>query len=145
MPKAKLSTMSLYYEIRGKGHPLLLISGINADSASWAGVCEKLAKYFRVITFDNRASGRSSMPKGRYSVREMAEDAAGLLNYLQIKKCHVVGHSMGGYIAQVMALRHPERICKLVLEATAPASSIRNDVLLKDLWDVSKRAVITKN
>lgn len=123
---------SIYYEIRGKGYPLLLISGLNSDSASWAGVCGKLAKHFRVITFDNRASGRSYMPKKRYSIREMADDAIGLLDRLHIKKCHVIGHSMGGYIAQELAIYYPKRIGKLILEATAPASSIRNNMLFND-------------
>ncbi|HPM42249.1 MAG TPA: alpha/beta fold hydrolase [Candidatus Omnitrophota bacterium] len=133
MPKVKLNNVSLYYEIHGDGYPLLLISGINADSASWAGVCDKFAKHLRVIIFDNRASGRSGMPKGKYSISDMAADTTGLLDHLKIKKCHVIGHSMGGYIAQEMALNYPERIERLVLEATAPASSIRNNVLLKDL------------
>jgi pimeloyl-ACP methyl ester carboxylesterase len=128
-----MSKPSIYYEIRGKGYPLLLISGLNSDSASWAGVCGKLAKHFRVVTFDNRASGRSYMPRKRYSIREMANDAIGLLDRLHIKKCHVIGHSMGGYIAQELAIYHPERVSGLILEATASVSSVRNNMLFKDL------------
>ena len=109
-----------------------MISGLNSDNASWAGVYDKLAKHFRVIVFDNRASGRSDTPKNRYSIREMADDAIGLLDHLQIKKCHVIGHSMGGYIAQELAIYYPERVGKLVLEATAPVSSKRNNVLFND-------------
>ena len=128
----KKGNPSLYYEMHGKGYPLLLISGLNADSASWAGVCGKLAKHFCVIAFDNRRSGRSDKPKKRYSIREMADDAIGLLDHLQIKKCHVIGHSMGGYIAQEMAIFYPERIEKLILEATAYVSSARNNMLFND-------------
>lgn len=132
MPKVKLNTISLYYETHGKGHPVLLISGINSDNANWAGVCGKLAKHFRVIALDNRASGRSDTPDNKYSIREMADDATGLLDHLQIKKCHVIGHSMGGYIAQELAIYYPERVDKLILEATAPISSARNNMLLRD-------------
>lgn len=132
MPRVKLSSISLYYETHGKGHPLLLISGLNADNASWAGVCDKLAKHFRVIAFDNRASGRSDTPDKKYSIREMADDAIGLLDHLRIKKCHVIGHSMGGYIAQELAIYYPERVGKLILEATAPVSSARNNMLFND-------------
>ena len=132
MPIAKLKNISLYYEIHGKGYPLLLISGLNSDHASWAGVCAKLAKHFRVIAFDNRSSGRSNTPDKVYLIREMADDAAGLLDHLRIKRCHVIGHSMGGYIAQELAIYYPERVGKLVLEATASVSSARNNILLND-------------
>jgi pimeloyl-ACP methyl ester carboxylesterase len=132
MPKARLDAISLYYETHGNGHPLLLISGLNSDNASWSGVCGKLAKHFRVITFDNRGSGRSDTPDKAYSIREMAEDAIALLDYLKIKKCHVIGHSMGGYIAQMLAIYYPERIGKLILEATAPVSTARNNMLISD-------------
>ena len=132
MPKVKLSVISLYYEIHGSGHPVLLISGLNADNASWSGVCSRLAKDFRVILFDNRGSGRSDTPDKRYSIRDMADDAIGLLDHLRIERCHIVGHSMGGYIAQEIAIHYPERVDKLVLEATASVSSTRNNILLND-------------
>jgi Predicted hydrolases or acyltransferases (alpha/beta hydrolase superfamily) len=132
MPRVKLSNAFLYYEIHGEGHPVLLISGLNSDSASWFGVRGRFAKYFRVVTFDNRASGRSGMPKHKISIRDMARDAIALLDHLKIKKCHVVGHSMGGYIAQEIAINYPERVGKLVLEATAASSSQRNNRLFHD-------------
>ena len=132
MPRVRLSDISLYYEIHGKGHPILLISGLNSDSASWAGVCGKFAEYFGVIVFDNRASGRSDTPDKKYSIREMADDAIGLLDHLQVKKCHIIGHSMGGYIAQELSIYHPERVGKLILEATASVSSVRNNMLFND-------------
>lgn len=132
MPIAKLKKMSLYYEVHGTGYPLLLIAGLNSDNASWANVGHRLAKHYSVIVFDNRGSGRSGMPKRKYSIRDMADDAIGLLDHLHIKKCHVIGHSMGGYIAQEMAIHHPERIGKLVLEATATNTSTRNVMLFSD-------------
>ncbi len=132
MPRVNLSNISLYFEIHGKGHPILLISGLNSDNASWASVGNKLAKHFRVIVFDNHGSGRSDTPNKKYSIREMADDAVGILDHLKIKKCHVMGHSMGGYIAQEFAIYYPERVGKLILEATAPISSTRNNILFND-------------
>lgn len=131
MPKNKI--LGLHYEIHGKGDPVLLISGLNADSASWIGVLGKFAKHFCVITFDNRGSGRSDAPDKKYSIRTMAEDAIRLLDHLGIEKCHILGHSMGGYIAQQIATDYPHRVGKLVLEATAPVSSARNNMLFNDL------------
>ena len=125
--------MKLYYEIQGNGEPLLLIAGLGSDNASWAGVRGKLAKHFRVIAFDNRGSGRSGDPDKKYSISDMADDAMGLLDKLGIKRCHVIGHSMGGYIAQDIAIRYPERVGKLILEATAPVSTARNNELFADL------------
>ena len=132
MPKINTNGLSLYYEVHGRGEPLLLIAGLDSDSSSWAGVCSKLAKHFRVVVFDNRASGRSDTPNKKCSIHEMADDAIGLLDHLRIKKCHVIGHSMGGYIAQKLAIYYPERIGKLILEATAPVSSARNNMLFND-------------
>ena len=102
MPRAKLNNISLYYEIHGKGDPVLLIPGLNADSASWAGVYLKLARHFHIIRLDNRSSGRSDTPKKRYSIREMADDAIGLLDHLRIKKCHIIGHSFASKVIQFL-------------------------------------------
>jgi len=129
MPRTRIGALSLYYEIHGEGHPLLLIAGLNADHASWIGVRGRLARHFRVIVFDNRGSGRSDVPDTPYSIRDMAGDAAGLLDHLRIQKCHVIGHSMGGYIAQELALSYPERVGRLILEATSCVSSVRNTML----------------
>lgn len=139
MPKAKLNDISLYYEIYGDGTPLLLIAGLGSDSASWLGVVNGLSKYFRTIIFDNRGCGRSDVPRGAYSIRNMADDAVKLLDALEIKRAHIIGHSMGGYIAQQLAINYPERIGKLILESTAPVSSKRNNILFEDIYNQLKR------
>lgn len=123
----------MYYEVRGRGKPLLLLSGLNSDSTSWAGVRPALEKRFKVIVFDNRGSGRSTVPPGPYTIRDMASDAAALLDALGISRCGVVGHSMGGYIAQQLAADRPGLVDGLVLEATAAVSSRRNNALFRDL------------
>lgn len=139
MPKAKLKDIALYYEIHGKSFPLLLIAGLGSDSSSWLGVIGKLSKNFQVIVFDNRGSGRSGIPEKKYSIRQMADDAIGLLDCLNIKKCHVIGHSMGGYIAQELAINYPERVDKLILESTSSISSKKNNALFLDFYKELQR------
>lgn len=120
MPRLQTRDIIIYYEEAGQGDPILLITGLGADLQSWALTAPELAKHFRVVTFDNRGAGRSSAPDRPYSLEGMADDAAGLLDALEIEKAHILGLSMGGYIAQEFALRHPNRVNQLVLLSTAP-------------------------
>lgn len=121
MPRLQTRDIIIYYEEAGQGDPLLLITGLGADLQGWALNAPALAKHFRVITFDNRGAGRTSAPDRPYSIEQMADDAAGLLEALGIERAHVLGLSMGGYIAQELALRHPKKVNKLILVATAPS------------------------
>ena len=130
MPTAKIKDIQMYYETCGTGQPLLLIAGLGCDIQAWLTVIPQLAKDFQVIAFDNRGVGRSDIPETSYTIRQMAEDTVGLVDYLNIKTTDIMGHSMGGYIAQEIAINYPERVRKLILESTAPASSARNDMLL---------------
>lgn len=119
----------LYYEVRGAGTPLVLIAGLGADGASWSGVATRLPKSYQTITIDNRGAGRSKIPEKPYTVATMAEDVLRLLDHLKIPKAHILGHSLGGYIAQEFAIRYPERVDRLVLSSTAAVSSGRNNAL----------------
>jgi pimeloyl-ACP methyl ester carboxylesterase len=120
MSIAKIGSLDLYYEEHGAGEPLLLIMGLAADSTAWMFQVPEFAEKYRTIVFDNRGVGRSSKPAGPYSIHEMADDAAALLDVLHVQRAHVVGVSMGGMIAQELALRHPERVHGLVLACTFP-------------------------
>jgi pimeloyl-ACP methyl ester carboxylesterase len=120
MSIAKIGSLDLYYEEHGAGEPLLLIMGLAADSTAWMFQVPEFAEKYRTIVFDNRGVGRSSKPAGPYSIHEMADDAAALLDVLHVQRAHVVGVSMGGMIAQELALRHPERVHGLVLACTYP-------------------------
>jgi len=118
MPKVQVNGIDIYYEIRGTGYPLVLISGLGYTLWQWHKMIPGLVKHYRVIAFDNRGIGRTDKPAGPYSSDLLAEDTAGLLEALEVERAHVIGHSMGGFVAQALALNHPEKIDKLVLCAT---------------------------
>ena len=115
MPYAQSNGINLYYEERGTGEPLLLIMGITAPGSVWEKHVAFWEPHFRCILFDNRGVGRSDKPAGPYSSAQMADDSAGLLDALNIPKARVAGVSMGGIIAQQLALRHPEKVQSLLL------------------------------
>lgn len=120
MPTANVNGTELYFEEHGSGVPLLCIMGFAADSLGWTMQTPDFATRHRTIVFDNRGVGRSAKPAGPYAIAAMADETAGLLDHLNIAKAHVLGLSMGGMIAQELALRHPNRVDRLVLAATFP-------------------------
>jgi len=108
--------VKLYREERGDGQPLLLISGLGYALWSWQRQLPAWSRSFRLIAIDNRGTGRSPKPPGPYSIEAMADDAA---EALEGRTAHVAGFSMGGYIAQTLALRQPRLVDRLVLVCTA--------------------------
>ncbi len=131
MPIAKLDHIKLYYEVHGKGEPLLMLTDLADDIQTWQFIISNLSKHFQLILVDNRGSGRSDTPNTEYSIEQFADDSIALLDFLNISQAHLLGHGMGGFIAQEIAIRHPERVLKLVLECTAPYSTIRNNQLYR--------------
>jgi pimeloyl-ACP methyl ester carboxylesterase len=109
----------LYYERAGSGEPLLLIQGMSATRLAWGPELRgELEPSFETIVFDNRGMGSSGRAELPFEVADMAADTAALLDALEIESAHVVGISMGGMIAQELALAHPERLRSLTLGCT---------------------------
>jgi 3-oxoadipate enol-lactonase len=116
---AIVNKIRVHYEVAGHGDPVLMINGLSAPAANWALQVRALATHFRVITFDNRGVGETELsPEPVYTMAQLADDAAGLLRLLKIPRAHVIGSSMGGTIAQELALRHPRLVRSLVLACT---------------------------
>jgi 3-oxoadipate enol-lactonase len=120
MPLARNGSVELYWESAGHGPPVLLIAGQGMTLHGWWATVPVLARSFRVIVFDNRDTGRSSRVMFPYTVAQMADDAVAVLDSAGESRAHVYGISLGGSVAQEIALRHPERVHGLVLGASTP-------------------------
>ena len=118
MPTAKVGDVNIYYESHGDGEALLLIMGYGAYSGHWAPVIPHFSREYRVIVFDNRGTGRSDKPNMPYTIKMMADDAKGVLDAVGIDSAHVLGESMGGMIAQEVALNYPNKVISLILGCT---------------------------
>jgi 3-oxoadipate enol-lactonase len=116
--KVAVNGVELYVEQAGSGPDIVFISGLADEGACWVDQVAGLRDRYRVTTFDNRGVGRSSTPPGEFRIADFAADAVGLLDALELDSVHLVGSSMGGAIAQEIAIRHPERLRSLVLNGT---------------------------
>ena len=110
--------MKLAWESRGEGPPLLLIQGLGYGRWGWEPIVPGLAERHRVVFFDNRGIGDSDKPEGPYTAAQMAGDALQVLDEAGIERAHVLGASLGGMIAQELAVVAPERVDRLVLCCT---------------------------
>jgi len=113
-------SVRLAYEVHGEGAPVLLIHGWGYGLWGWEPVVGPLASHYRVVAFDNRGVGGSDVPPGPYTVADMAEDAVAVLDAAGLRTAHVVGTSLGGMIAQEVALDFPDRVDRLILACTTP-------------------------
>lgn len=118
MPNIQANGINIEYECHGDGEPLLLIAGLGYDRWMWHQMVPYLAEHFQVISYDNRGAGGTDKPAGPYTAQLLADDAAALLRTLGISQAVIMGHSMGGFIAQAFALSYPEMVSKLILSAT---------------------------
>ncbi len=119
MGKVHVGDIDIYYEIHGGGEPLVLIEGLGYAAWMWFKQVPQLSKHFQVIIFDNRGVGHTDKPDVEYSIKMFAGDTAGLLKALGIPRAHILGVSMGGFVAQEFALAYPEMIKKLILCSTS--------------------------
>src|SRR3954466_8081678 len=110
----------LYWEESGAGAPLLLIQGLGWSAEMWYSLIPELETAYRVIRYDARGIGRSDGPPGPYPIERMADDALAVLGAAGVERAHVLGVSLGGIVAQEIALRHPTRVVSLLLGCTHP-------------------------
>ena len=138
MPEIETNGQTIYYEEHGEGEPLLCVMGLSADTLAWVLQVPAFSERYRTIIFDNRDVGQSSRATGEYEIADMAQDALGLADALGLDSFHVLGVSMGGAIAQEMALAAPERVRTLTLAVTFPAGSAWARTLA-DVWGARVR------
>ena len=127
--KAKLNDVELYYELYGKGDPIIFLHGWLDDCSVWNHYIESLARKYKVIIYDHRGHGRSDKPEGNYSIKTLANDLYALIQRLDIGKVTLVGHSMGGMTALVFALDHPDILQKVVLVGACAKIPILNRII----------------
>ncbi|MCW2544820.1 MAG: Lipase/esterase [Frankiales bacterium] len=108
----------IWWDSIGDGDPVLLLNGLSSPSGTWFRLRRVLAERFRVLTIDNRGTGLTGAPPGHYPIAVFAQDALAVLDAAGVDRVHVVGHSMGGLIAQELALEAPDRVRSLVLAGT---------------------------
>jgi 3-oxoadipate enol-lactonase len=118
MPKVKVGDINIYYEVHGKGEPLVYINGAGGNTTQCYGYIPVYSREYRLILFDNRGSGQTDAPDIPYTMEMLADDLAGLLDAIGIDAAFIFGVSFGGRIAQHFALRYPEKTLGLILGAT---------------------------
>lgn len=123
MPYVKAKDgVEIYYEVSGRGTPLLFLSETACDGAVWnIYQAPEFSRDHRVVTFDYRGTGLSGKPSGKYTTEMFAEDAVAVLDHLAAQGAVVCGHSMGGRVAQLLALNHPGKVSKLILASSGAA------------------------
>jgi len=139
MPRIAIGDGALYYERHGGGFPVMFVTGLSGFASFWQDQVAAFSKSFDVVTHDHRGIGQSDVSRSGFTVDRMAADVIGLMDALEIEQAHVVGHSTGGAIAQILAIEHPKRIASVVLSAswTKPDAyfrrlfGLRKDILLR--------------
>jgi aminoacrylate hydrolase len=140
MPSVSIGDAEIYYEETGQGEPVMLVPGLSGQGSFWGQQVDALKRDFRVIVHDHRGAGRSTHSPIKYSVEQMAGDALRLMDALGVESAHLVGHSTGGAIGQVIALDHPGRLKSLVLSATWAGP----DPYFRRLFEARKDVLLTQ-
>ncbi len=131
MPLITANGIELYYRDDGARPPVLFIQGLGVDHRGWSGVTRPLSQRYRCISYDNRDVGRSAQTAAAYDVTDLAADALALLDALAVERADIVGVSMGGVIAQEIAIRRPARVGKLALVSTYTSGDPRGSAIFE--------------
>ncbi len=118
MPYIDAGSERLYFERTGEGPPVVLIRGLSRSMRFWEPFLPHLSDHFTLITYDHRGIGRSGLHDGRFSIDDLADDLARLMDAIDLPKAHVFGLSLGGMVAQKLAIRHPDKVSRLALGST---------------------------
>ena len=147
---AEVNGIKICYDIHGDGEPIILIHGFSDRKEHWRAQVGALSEDFKVIRMDNRGAGKSDRPDGKYTMEVYASDVAGLMTNLEIERAHIIGHSMGGMIAQNFAILYPDRVDKLILLNTfpglkPPGESIEDIITMQRESAIAGQAAILKD
>jgi 3-oxoadipate enol-lactonase len=140
VPHADLGDHRVFYEEHGSGDPVVLVNGLGADHSAWALQVEALQESFRVVVLDNPGVGRTEGPGGPYTTALFADVAVSLLRHLDIERAHVVGASMGGLIAQQIAVRHPAAVRSLAVHCPWWVADPHTQALLRSWQAIARTA-----
>jgi 3-oxoadipate enol-lactonase len=143
VPYTSNSGTRIYWDDQSSGDPVLLIMGLSYTSDMWHRTRPILSERYRTIVFDNRGVGKSDVPAGPYTMRQMADDAAAVLDAAGVDRAHIFGASMGGMIAQEFALVYPQRVRSLLLACTACGGKNAVSADAKVLQTLMARATMT--
>ncbi|MFZ5920706.1 MAG: alpha/beta fold hydrolase [Chloroflexota bacterium] len=141
MPKLRIDSIDLYYEINGQGQPVLFIHGLGSSSRDWEMQVPSFSERYRVVTFDLRGHGKSGKPPGPYRMAQFAADTAGLVRALEIAPAHIVGISLGGMVAFQLAVDAPELVRSLTVINSAPEFIVRT---ARERFQVLQRKLIVR-
>jgi pimeloyl-ACP methyl ester carboxylesterase len=141
MSKVSINGVKIHYEQEGKGPPLVLITGYGTDATFWYFVRSHLARHFSLLMFDNRGTGHSDVPKEGWSVDQMADETVGLMDEMKLTSAHILGHSMGGAIAQSIAYRHPQRVQKAIFAHSLLHLSSATKLFLQTILQLHEEGV----
>ncbi len=136
MPTTKVDEVEIYYEVYGDGEPLILIAGFMGDHTVWGGMLETLAKRFKVLIFDNRAVGQTQDSGKPFSIETLADDAIKLSQQVGFAKPHILGQSMGGAVAQTIAMKYPQQINSLIILNSVMKFSVVSQIAMTNLLDL---------
>ena len=138
MPVVEVNGINLFYEEYGRGDPLLMIPGLGMEHREYSRLAGRLEPHCRIIALDNRGAGQSDKPEGAYTVEMLADDAAGLLDRLGLERSSIFGISFGAKVAQMLALRRPGLVDRLILGCTYFSGAIEKVKMPEESFKVMK-------